>query len=64
MNEGTLKNHMITNALSYNKHLTKTYLNDKGFNELLCFCHPLDRADFIEMKKEIERQKEKKNEGF
>ncbi len=41
-----MRQQMINNAMAYNRVLTEKYLETKSDGELLCFTHPIDRADF------------------
>ena len=42
-----MKNEMIMNSIAHNKYLTREYLENKPFNILLAFTHPIDRIGFI-----------------
>lgn len=42
-----LHNQMKANAKAFNRHLTDGYLEILTIYDLLAFCHPIERADFI-----------------
>jgi hypothetical protein len=41
-----IRTRMIRNAMAHNKFLTCKFLCLKSTEELICFCHPDDRAKF------------------
>lgn len=47
-----MRNLMYQHIQGYNKHLTRDYLDQFSYEELLGLCHPVDRLDF---KRQLDR---------